>query len=53
MAKCSICKNKIIELFLGKLKGTIIKKSGSSKQHYICFECQKKYKNKQEILTKL
>ena len=28
MAKCTICGNKIAELFLGKLKGTIIKKEG-------------------------
>jgi len=38
---------------LGKLKGTVVKKPSSSKQYYICFECQKKLKTKEEILKKL
>ena len=53
MAKCDICKNKIAELFLEKIKGTIIKKPGSSKQYTVCFECQKKLKTKEEILKQL
>ena len=53
MAKCSICKNQIQELFLEKIKGTIVKKEGSKKQYEICFECQKKYKSKEEILEKI
>ncbi len=53
MVKCDICKNKIVELFLGKLKGTIIKKPGKSKQHSVCFECQKKFRKKEELLEKL
>ncbi len=53
MPKCDICKNKIEELFLGKLKGTIIRKPGSGKHHFICFECQKKLRNKEQILQKL
>ena len=53
MAKCDICKNKITELFLSKYKGTIIKKPGKSKQYKICFECQKKFRKKEELLEKL
>jgi hypothetical protein len=53
MVKCDICKNKMIELFLDKLKGTVIKKAGSSKKYQICFECQKKFRKKEELLEKL
>ena len=53
MAKCSICGNKIKELFLGKLKGTVVKKEGSNKQYPICFECQKKFQNKGELLENI
>ncbi|MEK6950745.1 MAG: hypothetical protein AABX13_03410 [Nanoarchaeota archaeon] len=53
MPKCSLCGNKIAELFLEKLKGTIIKKPGSSKQYPICFDCQKKFLSKEEMLKKL
>ena len=53
MTKCSICSNKIQELFLEKLKGTIVKKEGSSKQYPICFECQKKFQSKEEMLKQL
>lgn len=53
MAKCSICGNKIKELFLGKLKGTVVKRKGSSKKYYVCFDCQKKFKNKEEMLEKV
>jgi len=53
MSKCSICGNKIAELFLGKLKGTVVKKPGSSKQYPVCFECQKKFPGKEELLKNL
>jgi len=53
MAKCSICGNKIEELFLEKIKGTIVKKAGSKKQYEVCFECQKKFKTKEELLSKI
>ena len=53
MAKCSICSNKIAELFLGKLKGTIVQKPGSSKQYSVCFDCQKKFKGKEELLGQI
>lgn len=52
MAKCSICKEKIQELFLGKLKGTIIRKPSKSKQYEVCNLCQKKF-SKEELLGKL
>ncbi|MFC1801053.1 DUF2986 domain-containing protein [Nanoarchaeota archaeon] len=51
--KCEICKNKIQEIFLKKIKGTIIKKPGSNKPHYICQDCQKQHQTKEEILSKI
>lgn len=53
MTKCNICGNKIAELFLGKIKGTIIKKEGKNKQYFVCFECQKKFKDKKELLKQI
>ncbi len=50
--KCFICKSKIAELFLGKLKGTAIKKPGQSQSYYVCFECQKKLNNNKEEMLK-
>ncbi|MEK6846247.1 MAG: hypothetical protein AABY26_05785 [Nanoarchaeota archaeon] len=53
MTKCTICGNKLEELFLENVKGAIVKKPGSSKQHFVCFECQKKFKTKEELLEKI
>jgi uncharacterized protein with PIN domain len=53
MTKCSICANKIQELFLEKLRGTVVKKEGSSKQYLVCFECQRKFPTKEEMLKKI
>ncbi len=53
MTKCSICGKAIQELFLEKLKGTIIRKPGLEKQYPICFECQKKWPTKEELLQHL
>ncbi|MBI1968577.1 hypothetical protein HYS49_01575 [Candidatus Woesearchaeota archaeon] len=53
MAKCSICSEKIAELFLEKLKGTIVKKPGSQKQYAVCFSCQKKFPSKEELLLQI
>lgn len=53
MVSCSLCNMKIAELFLEKLKGTIVKKVGSKKQYPICFACQKKYDSKDELLAAL
>jgi len=51
MVKCNICGNKIKEMWLGKIKGTMIKKAG--KKCYVCFECQKKLKQKEDILEQI
>jgi uncharacterized protein with PIN domain len=53
MVKCNICTNKLADLFLGKVKGTIVKKEGSSKQYNVCFECQKKFPKKEDMLNNL
>jgi hypothetical protein len=53
MGKCNICNEKIKELFLGKLKGTVIRKEGSSKKYEVCFACQKKFPSNEELLSKL
>ena len=47
--KCSICSKSIDTTFLGKLLGTYVKDS-KGKLHPICFECQKKFSSKEEIL---
>jgi hypothetical protein len=38
MVKCSLCKEKIEQTFLGKVKGTYVKGKP------VCSECQKKIK---------
>ena len=53
MAKCNICGNKIAKLFLEKIKGTIVKKPGKSKQYSVCFECQKKFKSNEALLKEI
>ena len=47
--KCEICNKAIETTFLNKLLGTHVKDS-KGKLHSICFECQKKFKSKEEIL---
>ena len=47
--KCSICNKTIETTFLNKLLGTYVKDS-KGKLHSICFECQKKFASKEEIL---
>jgi len=51
--KCVICSKKIEETFLKKIVGSYVKKKGSSKKHPVCFECQKKFKTKEEIIKNL
>ena len=51
MVKCKICSEKLVETFLGKLKGTIVKKAGSKKHYPICPSCQKKHSSKEELMT--
>mgnify|MGYP006424427859 CR=1 FL=1 len=52
MTKCEICKNKINVTFLNKIVGTVIKDE-KGKKHSICFECQKKFPKKDDVLTNL
>jgi len=49
--KCEICNQKIEEIFLNKILGTVIKDK-KGKKHYICSACQKN-NTKEEILTKI
>ncbi|MFA6461279.1 MAG: hypothetical protein WCV90_03350 [Candidatus Woesearchaeota archaeon] len=53
MVKCDICGSKLEELFLEKVKGTIVRKTGSSKTYTVCFACQKKFKTKEELLAQI
>ncbi len=50
--KCELCKKNIEQTFLGKLIGTYIK-DVKGKPHTICFECQKKFIKKEDILAQL
>jgi len=47
--KCSICNKTIETTFLSKIIGTHVKDS-KGKLHPICFECQKKFNSKEEML---
>ncbi|MBW2981473.1 hypothetical protein KY343_01205 [Candidatus Woesearchaeota archaeon] len=49
MAKCEICGKTIEQTFLGKVVGTYIKDE-KGKKHLVCFECQKKFNKKDELL---
>lgn len=48
--KCEACKSKIETTFLNKVMGTYVKDE-KGKKHAICFECQKKFRSKEEILN--
>jgi len=50
--KCEICKNTIATIFLEKIKGTHVKDE-KGKKHLICFECQKKFHTKKELLENI
>ena len=52
MAKCDICGNKVGETFLNKVLGTYVRDE-KGKKKLVCFECQKKFKDKKEILEQL
>ena len=47
--KCEICSKTIETTFLNKLLGTYVK-GKNGKLHAACFECQKKFKTKEELL---
>jgi len=48
--KCEACKSRIETTFLNKLLGTYVKDE-KGKKHTVCFECQKKFRSKEEILN--
>ncbi len=50
--KCEICGKKIGETFLQKILGTYVK-DAKGKKHTVCFECQKQFKTKEEILKNI
>ncbi len=47
--KCSICSKSIDTTFLNKIIGTYVKDE-KGKLKPVCFECQKKFNSKEEIL---
>ena len=47
--KCSVCSKSIDTTFLNKIIGTHVKDK-NGKLHAVCFECQKKFKSKEEML---
>jgi hypothetical protein len=47
--KCSICSKKIDSTFLNKIVGTYVKDL-KGKMHAVCFECQKKFTDKEGML---
>ena len=50
--KCELCKKAIAQTFLGKIIGTYVK-DAKGKPHTVCFECQKKFRTKADILKQL
>lgn len=52
MVKCEVCSKKIEMNFLNKIFGTYVKDS-KGKKHVICFECQKKFQNKADVLKSI
>jgi hypothetical protein len=50
--KCEICSRSIETTFLKKILGTYIK-DAKGKLKPICFECQKKFTSKEEMLKAL
>ena len=51
--KCEICKNKIEDMYLKKIKGTYIKDE-KGKRYAICSECQHRLENsKEQMLAKI
>lgn len=50
--RCDICKKQIAETFLKKIVGTLVR-DARGKSHPVCFECQKRFKTKDELLSRL
>jgi len=47
--RCAICSKPMDTTFLSKIRGTYIK-GNNGKMNAVCFECQKKFSSKEEIL---
>jgi hypothetical protein len=47
--KCKICKQKIEQTFLNKIRGTYIKDE-KGKKHAVCENCQREYPDKKKLL---
>ncbi|MCM2325759.1 MAG: hypothetical protein NDI94_04795 [Candidatus Woesearchaeota archaeon] len=50
--KCIICKNTIETIFLNKILGTYIKDQ-KGKRQVVCFECQKKFSSKSDMMAQI
>ena len=50
--KCNLCKKTIDTTFLNKIMGTYVKDK-AGKLHAVCFECQKKFNSKEELIAKI
>ncbi|MBS3107221.1 hypothetical protein J4419_06210 [Candidatus Woesearchaeota archaeon] len=49
--KCDLCGAKIQQTFLNKILGTQIRVNGKKK--LVCFECQRKFPKKEDLLKQL
>lgn len=47
---CEICKKKVQVQFLEKVLGTYVK-DAKGKRHLACFECQKRFPDKKDLLA--
>ncbi len=50
--KCAICGDEIKTIFLGKIIGTVVK-DAKGRQRQVCFECQKKFPDKSDLLKNM
>jgi hypothetical protein len=50
--KCEICSTKLKETFLNKIIGTYVKDE-KGKRHIVCFECQKNFPDKSDLIKNL
>jgi hypothetical protein len=50
--KCEICGRAVSTTFLKKILGAYVKDE-KGKKHVLCFECQKKFLTKEEMLKNL
>ncbi|MBI4738131.1 hypothetical protein HY772_00960 [Candidatus Woesearchaeota archaeon] len=50
--KCEICGNKIVETFLEKAVGTVVK-DAKGKKHWVCAKCQSSLHSKDVLLAKI